>query len=489
MIRFFALLLGFFLVFDFADAQKISISPPFKLPARTEKIRVIGKNQDGYVIRLSASSEVFAVFNNDMKLSSVKTFELKNGDDFIQHVQLYKSGAAVYYLHGEKSFTLLLAQIVNSKFQEVGNPIVVDTLWDNIETANANMRMKQSIDQRFTAFYIPIFGSQTIESMQTVCVDKNASRVSKTYLPIHKSDRDLSFSKMVIDTFGNTMLLFNDGRNSIKAVLSERAVPGEIKTLSIPMQKSIFGEPYIEIDNKNNHLLIAGFYDDEITMSEAAAYGFFYKSYDYKTGITNDDRLVAFPDTFIQNLTGRQASESNNRLYTFTIRKVLQREDGGILISAESSFRDKRQEAVMPSMGMGYGMMGMGGGGYSYRTINIFQYNDIIAFSIDKNGNIDWSKVMHKKQYSEDDDGNSSSYFLSNQKDVLYFIFPEEISTNADADEYILQSNGNIDKRHLFSQEEKDVFLIPKLGKQTAKNETIIPSAKGGSLRLVRFVF
>lgn len=465
-------------------AQKVSVSPPFKVPNRAEKIRVVGKNQDGYVVRISSGVEVFTVFNNELKLSTVKTFELKNGDGFIQHVQLYKNGGAIYYLRSEPQQTLLLAQIVNSKFQNVGNPIVVDTLHENMETANANLRVKQSIDQRYLIFYIPIFNTRGIETMQVVCVDKNASRVSKHYLPINKSDKEIAFTKAAVDTAGNIVLVFKDSRNSMTALVAKASTGSETTQPArffIPFEKALFGEPYMEIDNKNNRLLLAGFYDNEAGMSDAAAYGFFYKSYDYATGILRDDKTVAFPDTFIRELTGRDASVTNNRLYTFNIRKVLQREDGGVLIAAESSFRDRRQEPVVS--------MSMMNPYTSYRNVNTYMYNDIIAFSLGKSGAIEWNKIMRKKQYSEEDDGSNSSFFCSNQKEALYFIFPEEISTASDANEYILQSNGDIDKRHLFNQEDKDVFLIPKLGKQTAKNEAIIPSMKRGDLKLVRLVF
>src|SRR5690606_36921065 len=192
------------------------------------------------------------------KLSSVKTFELKNNDGFIQHVQLYKNGGAVYFLRAEPQHTLLLAQVVNSKFQHVGNPVVVDTLFDNIETANANLRIKTSVDQRYLVFHIPVFNTQGIETMQLVCVDKNTARVYKQFLPIHKPEREITFAKTAVDTAGNAVLVFSDTRNALKVIVASKKVSEEATTtaqlqwFSVPFAKTIFGEPYIDIDNKNN---------------------------------------------------------------------------------------------------------------------------------------------------------------------------------------------------------------------------------------------
>jgi hypothetical protein len=41
-------------------AQKIDVSSPVKLSSRVDKVKIVGKNQDGYVIRLSGDEENFS---------------------------------------------------------------------------------------------------------------------------------------------------------------------------------------------------------------------------------------------------------------------------------------------------------------------------------------------------------------------------------------------------------------------------------------------
>jgi hypothetical protein len=93
---------------------------------------------------------------------------------------------------------------------------------------------------------------------------------------------------------------------------------------------------------------------------------------------------------------------------------------------------------------------------------------------------------MRKKQQSEDDNGFNSSFAFMNEKDRVHLLYLDEISSSGAVNEYKLSSKGNADRAVLFSQDDKDIFLIPKLYKQVAPNELVIPSVKAGVFRLVR---
>ena len=61
---------------------------------------------------------------------------------------------------------------------------------------------------------------------------------------------------------------------------------------------------------------------------EDVANGFVYASYDPANGTLVKTNYTAFPEAFIAELTGKTVHEPG-KLYTFTIRKVLLRNDGG----------------------------------------------------------------------------------------------------------------------------------------------------------------
>ena len=93
---------------------------------------------------------------------------------------------------------------------------------------------------------------------------------------------------------------------------------------------------------------------------------------------------------------------------------------------------------------------------------------------------------MRKKQLTEDDNGFNSSFAFMNEKDMVHLLYLDEISTTGAANEYRLSSKGVSERKVLFSQEDKDIFLIPRLAKQVAPDELVIPSVKSGDFKLVR---
>ena len=119
----------------------------------------------------------------------------------------------------------------------------------------------------------------------------------------------------------------------------------------------------------------------------------------------------------------------------------------------------------------------------------MFQFNDIIAFSFNANGMVEWNSVMRKKQASEDDNGAFSSFLLMNEKEKLRFMYLDDVSTAGALNQYVLTSTGKNDRSVVLNQEEKDIMLLPKMGKQIAPNEVVIPSYKNNAFRIVKITF
>jgi hypothetical protein len=481
------LFLGFVICLS-SYGQTADVSSPTRMSAKLNKVRIVGKNQDGYVVRFSGNEELIHIYDNDLKLSSARTLDFKGNDGDVQHILLNKTGASVFYLHSEKKQTMLMMQPVNSKFVDMSVPITIDTFLDRSDLVDANLHFKASIDQNYTLFYYPVFGNEQIKSMQVTCIDRACNVVYKTYLPIGRPEKDMEYAKCLVDNAGNGYLIFTaekEGKDNSYGdeyyVMRVDKNNGQLTSYTIKCEKEIFGEPQFELDNVNGHLIFCGFYDDKGDPADAAANGFFYLQYDAPNGLLKHSMYNLFSNSFMTALTGRDASKYN-RLFTFSIRKMLLRMDGGAMFTAESVIKDKREVMVStPSITM------MGSSPYSsYRTVNTYSYNDVIAFSIKADGSLDWNTIMRKKQMSEDDNGFNSSFAFINEKDRVHFVYMDEVSSSSAISEYKLSSKGIADRALLFNQEDKDVFLIPRLAKQVAPNELAIPSVKSGSFRLVR---
>ncbi len=472
----------FWSIFSLAcSAQFVEISNPGKLPSKTGKFKIIGKNNDGIIVRLYGVEDVINVYSNEMKLLTTKTISFKNQDGPLQYIMLNKTGAVVFYLDQEKKQSILYAQPVNSQFVEIGKPLVVDSFLDRKDLVASNLRFKPSLDQGYLMVYYPYFSYNKLESIKFMCLDRSLNLIYDKTVPLNRDERELEESKTLIDNNGNTFLILKPaaaGGHTQYDVLHFSSA-GDFALYSITTDKEIFGDPYFELDNKNGNLVLTAFFDGQNGGGEAAASGFLYASFDPANGVPVKTNYTYFSNEFIAELTGRE-KVTRQTLYTFNIRKSVLRNDGGALIIAESFIKDTREQVVPLGIQPAYN---------SYRSSEVFQFNDIIAFSINPNGTMEWSSIMRKKQSSEDDNGTYSSFLITNEKDKLRFLYLDDISTSGSLTQYVLNSGGKYDRKVVMSQEDRDIMLLPKMGRQISPNEVVLPSYKSNELRLVKITF
>ena|ERR1043165_5618346 len=462
------------------SSQFVEISNASKLPPKSGKFKVVGKNNDGIIVRLYGIEDVINVYGDDLKLLTTKTISFKNQSGQLQHIMLNKNGAVIFYLEQDKRRSLLYAQPVNSKFMEIGQAVLVDSIADRKEMVASNLRFKQSVDQSSLLIYYPVFSMNKVESIRFLCVDRSLKVLYNKTVPVNRDEKELEESKSLVDNAGNAFLILKpDVEAGGQYDVLHFDTNGDFSTYSLKTERTLFGEPAFEIDNKNGNLVMTTFYDAKKSEAEAAANGFLYASFDPANGTPVKTNYTPFSREFIAELTGRE-NVTNQSLYTFTIRKSMLRNDGGSLIIAESYIKETRDQVMPTGIQPGYN---------GYRSSDIFQFNDIIAFSLNPDGKMEWSSVMRKKQVSEDDNGTFSSFLIMNEKEKLRFIYLDDIAGSGTLNEYVLSSMGKYDRDALLNQEEKDVMIIPKMGKQVSPNEVILPSFRSNTLRLVKISF
>ena len=112
-----------------------------------------------------------------------------------------------------------------------------------------------------------------------------------------------------------------------------------------------------------------------------------------------------------------------------------------------------------------------------------------IFLSIDGNGNLDWSEVLHKKQYSHDDDGVFSSFFLFKNPSRLRLVYNDEISSENTVSEYVVQSDGQYQRKSVLSTEYVRLQLRFKDAIQISSNAFVVPSQRSLRLNLVKIEY
>jgi len=259
-------------------------------------------------------------------------------------------------------------------------------------------------------------------------------------------------------------------------------IDNDLKEYTYSPSQSIFKKPKFEIDNVNQKLLIAGFYQYAYsTKKDISADTFFAVDIDLNTGAEAVKSSLTFSNEFYFELTGKENESGVNLLYTFYIQDIIAKTDGGKIIIAESYYKDQEQS---------YDNSLFTSSMYNnYTPVNIYNYNDVVIYDIDADGNIASVQIVNKRQNSQNDNGAYSSFFTLNEQDKLRLLFLSDINSNATLNEYVFTKEEVGKPKTIFSIRSKGVFPIAKMSEQTAPNEVIIPSFENNRVGLIKLIY
>lgn len=228
-------------------------------------------------------------------------------------------------------------------------------------------------------------------------------------------------------------------------------------------------------DNLNKRLCGAGLWSDK---GRERANGAFYLSLTPGVDSALALRYEAFDEKFLSILRQKDVGEDSRGIADAQLRELLLRQDGGLIVVCERFHEVQRGAAA----GRGFFRDGM-------RMIVDYYYDDLFVLAFQPNGQAQWKTALHKKQYSQDDEGTFSSYFLMRNADRMRFFFNDEIKYENTCSEYVLNTIGEFDRNSLLNTLNQSLRLRFRDALQLNATECLVPSEYRGRLKLVLLRF
>ncbi|MDP1727424.1 MAG: hypothetical protein Q8M15_11625 [Bacteroidota bacterium] len=192
----------------------------------------------------------------------------------------------------------------------------------------------------------------------------------------------------------------------------------QLEEFQISLGKMYITEISYTIDNKNNKLMLAGFYSNK---GPGNLTGTFYQRIDISTKKVDIEQTKEFERDFMMDHMTEKKVDKNKELHSYDIRELIKRDDGGLTLVAEQYY-----VVVTTSSNTVNGRT-------TTTTTYHYHYNDIIVVNINSDGKIGWSLTIPKVQHSINDGGYMSSYAFHVKDDKMYFIFydnPDNYNNN-----------------------------------------------------------
>lgn len=468
MMKHLILLSLFSLLSSLAWSQRVTVSEDINL--RSDYIYDIIGKVDGKILlyRDKGFNHVLQVFDDNLwqKESVELQFEKKR----ISAIGLLgaEKDFSFFYTYRRKGDQVLACR----KFDASGS--LQDTATIGITNALLSYQkyfFTQSLNKRFAG----IFTFEKDNLMQVYMFDTKTMKLawSKTYIfdfPFMRRD----FRQFLVSDSGAGVLVFE--RDDFRIGKSEESIEtyilnsgsGDLTRVSFSFDKKFIVDYKVAYDNTNEKIVLAGIYGDKF---RTRADGYFML-------VNGQLQFTPFKEELFQEL------EKNNKrkvsfLEDYSIADIIIREDGGILLVAEMQRKFSRKSNMMEGRRQSFDI----------RAYVDYYNEDMIVFSIHPNGEAHWEKVLRKKQFSQDDGGYFSSFFVFKSPKELRFIFNDEIKQDNTVSEYILNPIGENERNIVMNTEYQKLRLRFQEAIQISTRDFIVPSERNSKFNLVKVSF
>ncbi len=325
------------------------------------------------------------------------------------------------------------------------------------------------------------------KDLEAVAFDTRYRKVlwEKVFSPADLDFRQ-DFVDVLLDNQGNPHFIFGkDNKRSKKEtnrfeVFSYIASTESEMTTIFPFKDYLWFDTRFSYDNRNKKLVGGGLYADKY---RSIAEGYFYINIDLFDDNVRTLDFHPFTPKYIKEVLGKEKIKKSEAkgFADIEVREIVLRSDGGILLVVERIKENTRESFNYASS---YGR--------NYRETNFkvdYFFNDVLLFSLNPNGSLDWYQILHKRQFSQDDGGIYSSYFLLKTKQSLRFLYNDEIKSENVVNEYIVTGKVEAKRKNVLNTTGEKIMLLLQEAQQISSNEVVIPSQRRRTLKLVKVTF
>lgn len=447
---------------------------------RNEFVYEILPNANGNILVYRDRGQQFYFDIFDKNLDFQRTAEI-NFDDRrtnILRVANLDSLVKIYYQYSQRDTVLFIAKTFDGNAEYLGQDTVLTIVNPDFR---ARYRTSLSEDQSKLA----VFGitdnlyTAVIDTREGLVIYENKVRLDKL------SDIE-DFRSFIVSNDGNIFVLF-EKNNETNAKDHTFIVIKTLDATAFSYHRVILPEKYATsvkfgYDNKNDRITIAGLYCDKYEEETSGTFVLNLPQSEWSNDLL-EFNYFPYDEELVREMYGKKRSKENIIRDQF-VRKLIWREDGGIILVTEMQKEYVRRSPLN-------GMPSYTASNSSYRTRGMVDYyhEDMMVFSYHPDGKQHWRKVLFKKQFSQDDDGAFSSFFLYLTPSRLHILYNDEIKNNNTVSEYVLDPLGRFERNTVLNTDYQSLKLRFQDAVQIGEKTFIVPSEKNYKLSLVKVVY
>ncbi len=457
-----------FLVASTVSAQRVTVSLPIEIDRA--RYTLLGKVGDYNMLFLDSRREFkLLAFDKEMHKLWTRSLREEPADVSVSGIYALNKQIEFFYSTRVKDSTYLIHRTYNVQSVPVDSTIVLKK--DKVMTRS--FLFTRSEDKSKVLFFNPIHR----KTLQLYVYDVIKKKLLWKDVITFDESVNNEFQFIEISNSGTVFLVFDENNNRFRRNshhLKVYTIHGEntVTVERIDFEDRLTTQLSGKYDNQNHLLLIAGFYSDH---SQSESNGLFLFRAGRKSAGAQSYFKSFDKETIYKLLDKRQRNV--NGISDLKIADILLTQGGGVVICGEI------RKEYFNRMNYASGFSPYGSGSVDY------YYEDIVAIALSSTDEYLWTRVIHKRQYSQDDNAVYSSFFVFRVPSFLELIFNDEISRNSTVSAFGMNGLGEVNRFNLMSTGLQDLRIRFTEAIQTSSSSFIAPSDYKGELKLVYVQF
>jgi hypothetical protein len=476
-----------------ASAQKIVYSEKNNDDSRNLNFDIVGKINGNFLIykNTRARSWISVLDNELLPVTETKLDFLPNDDRMI-NVDFfpYADYAWMIYQYQRRSVIYCIAARIDGMGKKTGELIELDTTHLGFAADNKIYSVISSEDKKKIGVFKINSRNRQRYIMTTLLFNEKLELQKKSRLEIPMEERNENLSDFNLDNEGDLVFskFLRQGNDNISSAsfIIKKAQEDTLIQYPLKIEKTWLDEIHIKVDNHNKRYFLTSYYYKE---RRGNIDGYYFYIWDKVAG----KPLVETVNIFTDELRGEARGDASARMAfnDFFIRNIITRRDGGFIIGSEAYYTTSRFNNWnrwdylygSPYLSSGFNNYyysplydrywwnrGIGNSNQAVRH----HADNITVMSFNSQGQLEWSNVMGKSQF-DDDNGDLISYQLMNTGDQIHFLFNQMERRNNLLNDYGVTPTGEMTRNPTLKNLDKGYDFMPKYGKQVSAKQMIIP--------------
>ena len=308
-------------------------------------------------------------------------------------------------------------------------------------------------------------------------------------MTLQMKERHATLSEFLVDNNGDVAFIKSNGSgqseivNSVK-LITKPALEDTVSITDVNLNGIYLDDVRLKVDNYNKHYLITTLFSKK---RGGSVDGFFCYLWDKTKRKQLLNTTITFDDDFRSEAKTNGSNET--ALDDYYLRNIVVQRDGGFLLAAESYFTTTSNNDPFNRWNNGFGTPYGGYNNYSvygssgifynpyarnYNNITRYYADNIIMLSVNVDGKLGWSNVIHKAQ-QDDNTENYISYGTFNSGDKIHFLFNVETKRQNLLTEQNISPDGQLVRSPTLRGMDRGYAFMPRYAKQTGIRQIVVP--------------